>query len=222
MKRTNWINVATVLTIVAFGACRDKSAQAAEAEAEAAAARAAVPAAPASWTLDAGRQISAATRDTISSRSAKVGDVFAATVLSDVQDARGRVAIPAGSLVYGTVTAVKRATSPSNAGTLTLAVSSVTVRGRSYPIDASIDAIATERQGQGITTGDAVKVGVGAAAGAIVGQVIGKNTKGTVIGAVVGGAAGAGYAAATKDADVRIPEGTPIVITLQQRVTFGG
>ena len=219
MKRTNWINVATVLSIAAFGACRDKSAQAAEAEA---AARAAVPAAPASWTLDAGRQISAATRDTISSRSAKVGDVFAATVLSDVQDARGRVAIPAGSVVYGTVTAVKRATSPSNAGTLTLAVSSVTVRGRSYPIDASIDAIATERQGQGVTTGDAVKVGVGAAAGAIVGQVIGKNTKGTVIGAVVGAAAGAGYAAATKDADVRIPEGTPIVITLQQRVTFGG
>jgi hypothetical protein len=213
------INLATVLSIVSLGACQDKAAQAAEA---ARVARAAVPAAPASWTLNAGSQFSAVTRDTISSRSAKVGDVFAASVVSDVQDARGRVAIPAGALVNGTVTAVKRATSPSNRGTLTLAVSSVTVRGRSYPIDASIDAIATERQGQGITTGDAVKVGVGAAAGAIVGQVIGKNTKGTVIGAVVGAAAGAGYAAATKDADVRIPEGAHMVITLNQRVTFTG
>jgi hypothetical protein len=216
LKTTTWINVATMLSIAAVGGCSDKSAQAAEAE------RAARAAVPASWTLDAGRQFSAVTRDTISSRSAKVGDVFAASVLNDVQDARGRVAIPAGALISGTVTAVKRATSPSDAGTLTLAISSVTVRGRSYPLDASIDAIATERQGRGVTTGDAVAVGVGAAAGAIVGQVIGKNTKGTVIGAVVGAAAGAGYAAATKDADVRIPEGTHIVIRLAQRVTFTG
>lgn len=220
MKLTNWINVAAVLSIVTLGACQDKAAQAAEGDK--AAVGKAVPAAPASWTLDAGRQFTAATRDTISSRSAKVGDVFAASVLSDVQDARGRVAIPAGALVSGTVTAVKHAFSPGDQGTLTLAISSVTVRGRSYPLDASIDAIATEHQGRGITTGDAVAVGVGAAAGAIVGQVIGKNTKGTVIGAVVGAAAGAGYAAATRDADVRIPEGTHIVITLRQRVTFVG
>jgi len=96
------------------------------------------------------------------------------------------------------------------------------VRGKSYPIDASIDALATERQGRGITAGDAAKVGAGAAAGAIVGQVIGKNTKGTVIGAVVGAAAGVGYAAATKDSDIRLPEGTHIVLTLKQRVTFIG
>lgn len=219
MKRSYWINVAAVLSLVALGACQDKGAQAAEAEKAVAAAK---PAAPASWTLDAGRQFTAATRDTISSRTAKVGDVFSAQVLSDVQDSRGRVAIPAGALVSGTVAAVKQASSPRDPGTLTLAISSVTVRGRNYPIDASIDAIQTERQGQGISTGDAVKVGVGAAAGAIVGQVIGKNTKGTVIGAVVGAAAGAGYAAATKNADVRIPEGTHIVLTLKQRVTFIG
>lgn len=217
MKQTYWMNMATVLSIAALAACRGDSGQAAEAGK-----LTRTPAAPASWTLDAGRQITAATRDTISSRSAKVGDGFTATVVSDVQDARGRVAIPAGAVVYGTVTAVKHATSPSDAGTLTLAVSGVTVRGKSYPIDASIDAIATERQGQGVTGGDVAKVGVGAAAGAIVGQIIDKNPKGTVIGAVVGAAAGAGYAAATKDADVRIPEGTHIVITLQQRLTITG
>lgn len=218
MKRTYWINVATVLSIVALGACRDKSGQAAEAEKVTRAG----PAAPATWTLDAGRQFTVATRDTISSRTAKPGDSFSATVLSDVQDARGRVAIPAGAVVYGTVTDVKPASSPSKPGTLTLAVSSVTVRGRSYPIEASIDSLVTERYGRGITGGDAVKVGVGAAAGAIVGQIIGKNTKGTVIGAVVGAAAGAGYAAATKDSDIRLPAGTHILITLGQRVTFTG
>lgn len=219
MKRTYWINVATVLSIVVLGACQDKAAQAAEAEK---AARAAVPAAPASWTLDAGREFSVVTGSAISSRSAKPGDSFSATVLGDVQDGRGRVAIPAGALVYGTVTDVKAARGPSSSGTLTLAVTSVTVRGKNYPINATIDALATERQGRAITGGDAIKVGVGAAAGAIVGQVIGKNTKGTVIGAVVGAAAGAGYAAATKDSDIVLPEGTHIVITLNQRVTFTG
>jgi len=216
LKRSYWINVAAVLSIVALGACRDKSAQAAEAS------KSTVPSAPASWTLDAGRQFTVVTRDTISSRTAKAGDSFSANVLSDVLDSRGRIAIPAGALVNGSITDVKAARGPSSSGTLTLAVSSVTVRGRSYPLDANIEALATERQGRGITTGDAAKVGAGAAAGAIVGQVIGKNTKGTVIGAVVGAAAGAGYAAATKDSDIRLPEGTHIVLTLNQRVTFGG
>ena len=188
MKRSYWINVAAVLSLVALGACQDKAALAAEKAANKA------PAAPASWTLDAGRQFTVVTSDAISSRSAKPGDSFSGTVLSDALDSRGRVAIPAGALV----------------------------RGKSYPIDASIDALATERQGRGITAGDAAKVGAGAAAGAIVGQVIGKNTKGTVIGAVVGAAAGVGYAAATKDSDILLPEGTHIVLTLKQRVTFIG
>ena len=216
MKRSNWINVAAVLSLVALGACQDKAAQAAEKAANKASA------APASWTLDAGRQFTVVSNDAISSRTAKAGDSFSASVLNDVLDGRGRVAIPAGALVRGTVTDVKAARGPSSSGTLTLAVSNVTVRGKSYPLDASIDALATERQGRGITTGDAAKVGAGAAAGAIIGQVIGKNTKGTVIGAVVGAAAGAGYAAATKDSDIALPEGTHIVLTLKQRVTFIG
>ena len=216
MKRSNWINVAAVLSIVAAGACSDKSAQAAEAE------KAAKAAAPASRTLDAGRQFVVATRDDISSRTAKAGDSFAATVLSDVQDSRGRVAIPAGAVVYGSITEVKPAAGPNSSGTLTLAVSSVTVRGSNYSIDARIDSLDTERQGRGISTGDVAKVGAGAAAGAIIGQIIDKNTKGTVIGAVVGAAAGAGYAVATKDSDIRLPAGTHVVITLEKRVAFSG
>jgi len=159
-----------------------------------------------------------ATTATISSRTAKPGDVFTATVVADVQDAAGRVAIPAGSLVSGTITDVKSAPNPSSPGTLTLAVNSVAVNGRSYPINASIDSLDTQRSGRPISGGDAVKVGVGAAAGAIVGQIIGKNSKGTIIGAVVGGLAGAGYAAATKDGDISLPAGTHVLVTLTQRL----
>lgn len=217
MKRTYGFNLIAAVSIAALAACSGKSGEAAAGQPSSKGTP--VAAAPVTRTLGAGREFTVATNDTITSRTARVGDSFGATVLSDVQDARGRIAIPAGAVVYGNVTDVKAASSPTNAGRLTLAVSSVTVRGRNYPIDASIDALVPERYGRGINGGDVVKVGVGAAAGAIVGQVIGKDPKGTIIGAVVGAAAGAGYAAATKDSDVRLPAGTPILITLRQPVT---
>lgn len=210
MKRTNWINVVAVLSIAALGACSNKPGQAAES------------AGTVTRFVAAGRQFTVTTNDAISSRAAKSGDSFSATVVSDVQDAAGRGTIPAGAVVHGTVTDVKPSPKPGSPGTLTLVVSSVTVRGTEYPLDASIDSLATERSGRGITGSDAAKVGVGAAAGAIVGQIIGKNPRGTVIGAVVGAAAGAGYAAATKDSDISLPAGTHILVTLRERLTITG
>lgn len=215
MQSKYWTRVVTGLSLAALAACQPSSQAAELAKKE----PSKVPAST-TRTLEASRQFSIATTATISSRSAKPGDVFTATVVGDVQDAAGRVAIPAGSLVSGTITDVKSAPNPSSPGTLTLALNSVAVNGRSYPISASIDSLATERHGRPISGGDAVKVGVGAAAGAIVGQIIGKNSKGTIIGAVVGGMAGAGYAAATKDGDISLPAGTHILVTVQQRLNI--
>lgn len=216
MKPKYWSSLITVVSVAAFAACQP-SGQAAEVASKAPAKS---PAVSATRTLEASRQFSVATTATITSRSAKPGDSFTASVVSDVQDAAGRVAIPAGSLVSGTITDVKSAPNPSSPGTLTLAINSVAVNGRSYPINASIDELDTERVGRPISGGDAVKVGAGAAAGAIVGQIIGKNPKGTIIGAVVGGMAGGAYAAATKDGDIRLPAGTHILITLTQRLNI--
>lgn len=214
MRSTYWSTLITGLSLASLAACQPSS-QAAEVSKTPKA-----PAASATRTLEAWRQFSMATTATISSRTAKPGDVFTATVVADVQDAAGRVAIPAGSLVSGTITDVKSAPNPSSPGTLTLAVNSVAVNGRSYPINASIDSLATQRSGRPISGSDAVKVGVGAAAGAIVGQIIGKNSKGTIIGAVVGAAAGGAYAAATKDGDISLPAGTHILVTVQQRLNI--
>jgi hypothetical protein len=196
-----------VLSIGALAACKPAG-QAAEAS------KTTTPSQPAARTLQAGRQFSMATSETISSRTAKPGDPYTATVLADVLDDAGRVVIPAGSLVSGTITDVKSASSPTKSGTLTLAVNSVTVNGESYPIDASIDSLDTQRKGQGVTGGDVAKVGVGAAAGAILGRVIGKNTKGAVIGGIMGGIIGAGVAVQGKDADIVLPAGTHVVVTL--------
>ena len=172
------------------------------------------PPAPRTTSLGVGTKFDIAAHDTISSRTAKVGDAFSARVVEDVRNASGQVVVPAGSVVNGTITDVKPSPNPSTPGTLTLAVSSVTVRGTAYPIEAAVDSIETIHKGRGITSGDAAKVGAGAVAGAVLGRVLGGNKKGTIVGGVVGGIAGAGVAASSKDSDIVLPAGAHIIIRL--------
>jgi hypothetical protein len=176
------------------------------------------PAQPAMNRLASGTRLDLTATDTLSSRTNKAGDAFTARVASDVKDLSGNVVIPAGSTVNGTITAVKAAPNPRTPGTLTLSVTSVTVRGTSYPIEASIDSVATQRKGRGVTTGDAAKVGAGAVAGAVLGRGIGGNRKGTIKGGVVGGIAGAGVASSTKDSDIILPAGAHIVVRLTKEL----
>jgi hypothetical protein len=173
---------------------------------------------PTVFRLSAGAKMDVAANDTITSRTAKVGDTFTAHVVQDVKNAAGQVVIPAGATVNGKITEVKPAPNPRTPGTLTLDVTSVTVRGNSYPIEAAVDSIETTHQGRGVTGGDAAKVGAGAAAGAILGRVIGGNSKGTVVGGVIGGIAGAGVASHTKDSDIVLPKGAHIIIRLTKEL----
>src|SRR2546427_4130501 len=176
------------------------------------------PTAPAMLHVGAGTTMDIAAVDTISSRTAKVGDAFTARVVEDIRNAAGKVVIPAGSVVNGKIAAVKPAANPNTPGTLTVSVSSITVRGTSYPIQASVDSLETIHNGRGVTTGDAAKVGAGAAAGAILGRVLGGNRKGTIIGGIVGGAAGAAVAHETKDSDIVLPAGAHIIIRLTKEL----
>ena len=169
--------------------------------------------------LGVGTKIDVAANDTLSSRTAKTGDTFLAHVVEDVMNAQGQVVIPAGATVNGSITAVKPAPNPKTPGTLTVAITSVTVHGNTYPIDATVDSIETTHKGRGVTSGDAAKVGAGAAAGAILGRVIGGNSKGTVIGGIVGGIAGAGVASQTKDSDIVLPKGAHIIIRLSKELS---
>ena len=176
------------------------------------------PPAPRLARLSAGTKMDVAATDTITSRTAKTGDAFTARVVEDVKNASGQVVIPAGSIVNGKITDVKAAPNPRTPGTLTLSVTSVTVRGNSYSIDASVDSVETIHRGRGVTSGDAAKVGAGAVAGAVLGRVIGGNKKGTIIGGVVGGIAGAGVASHTKDSDIVLPAGAHIIIRLTKEL----
>jgi hypothetical protein len=91
--------------------------------------------------VNPGQQFSIATTQIISSRIASAGDTFTGTVVTEVRDHAGRVAIPQGSLVSGMITEVTSAPNVRSSGTLTLVVNSVTVRGKSYRLEARVDSV---------------------------------------------------------------------------------
>jgi hypothetical protein len=177
------------------------------------------PAAPTSYTLSAGTLVDAELIDTITSRRAQAGQAFTARVVSDVTNAAAMVTIPAGSIVHGTIVEVSPAQNPRSTGTLTLTVSSVTVRGSDYDIEASIDSLRTTEEGRGVEGVDVARVAGGAAAGAIIGRVIGGDAKGAIIGGVAGGAAGAVVSAVMRDVDIVLPAGAHLMLTLLQPLT---
>lgn len=174
---------------------------------------------PARFTLAVGTRIDATMNDTISSRHARAGDAFTARVVRDVKNAGGAVAIPTGSTVHGVIRQVSPAPNTKSTGTLTLAVTSVTLRGQSYDLNATIDSLKTISEGRGVEVVDVGRVAGGAAAGAVLGQVITKNPTGTIIGGVVGGATGAAVSVIMKDMDIVLPAGAHLLLTLQDRLS---
>ena len=177
------------------------------------------PVAAAPLTLPAGTAISASATDSITSQRTKVGETVTARISEDVRDENGRVIIPAGSTAQFTMTARAPAENKSaTQGTITLQLASLTVRGRDYPIGGSSTSVEHTLRGRGVTTGDAAKVGAGAAAGAIAGRILG-GKKGTVIGGVVGAAVGTGVAVETADRDVVVAPGATIAFTINQELS---
>src|SRR5437016_8428493 len=98
------------------------------------------PAAPTTLTAASGTRVPLAVSESISTRQAKAGDAFTATVAQDVKDAAGHVVIPAGSAAQGTIVAAEPAPNPNASGRLELAVQTVSVRGSSYAVDATVES----------------------------------------------------------------------------------
>jgi hypothetical protein len=233
MTRNNWIACAILASATAIGACSPKGGQAGQPDRAVDQQNQASDQnynndrgtdktarnpsdLPVSFTVPTGTKLDLTINDELSSRKNKPGDTFTAKVFSAVRDASGAIVIDEGSTVNGSIVAVKPAPNRRTPGTLTIALSTVEIDGKTFPIRATIDSVQREYRKQPVNAGDAAKVGVGAAAGAVVGQVISKNTKGTVIGAVVGGIAGAGVAAETKDLDIVIPDGSHVLVTITE------
>jgi hypothetical protein len=136
----------------------------------------------------------------LSSETAQVEDRFQATTLGDLTSG-GDVLVPAGSELRGVVTSVEKASRGlDRKGKLTLSFDQITVRGRNYPLRATVINV-LEAEG---LKGEAGKIGTGAGVGAVIGAVIG-GVKGALIGILVGAG---GTIAATEGKDVELASGT--------------
>lgn len=122
----------------------------------------------------------------VSTENGQQGDSWTGTVSQSVI-ADNRVVIPAGTPVEGVVTSSQQGTH-STRPSMQLAVSRVTVDGRSQTVNADTEPIVAG-------SNRAKKLGViagGAAVGALLGHAVAKDSHGTLIGGVLGGAAGYG------------------------------
>jgi hypothetical protein len=152
-----------------------------------------------------GTELDVRTQQTLSSGTAQVEDRFEATTLVDLSEGN-RVIVPAGSTLRGVVSAVNKAGRLERKGSLTLAFDQVTLRGRSYPIRATVTQ-AIESEG---VKGEVGKIGAGAGVGAIIGGILG-GFKGALAGILIGAG---GTVAATDGKDVELPAGTVLRIRL--------
>jgi hypothetical protein len=173
------------------------------------------PPAPTTFSLAAGTEVALTIGDTITTRSAKAGDAFSATVGESVRDPSGHVVIPAGATASGLIVHAD----PAPNGRLELSINSITVRGQNYPIAATVVGKDTVMKGRGVTGSEAAKVGGGTAIGALAGHLLGKSTAATLIGGAAGAAAGVAVAEKTKKTDVVLPAGANVRIQLSQALT---
>jgi hypothetical protein len=126
----------------------------------------------------------------------------------------GRTAIPAGTVLSGTVTDVERAGRVQGRSRLAFRFDSATVNGvrenlRTNPI--SFEGEATKKE-------DATKIGVGAGIGAAIGAIAGGGS-GAAKGAAIGGAAGTGAVLATRGKEVELAAGADITTTTANAIT---
>jgi len=161
-------------------------------------------------SLPEGTEVSVRLEQPLSSRTARLEDRFEATVARPVY-LDGRIVIPDGSRVQGTVTEVQRAQRPARGGRLNLAFDRLLLDDGST-VDLTARVVQVHED---IGSGDTVKQGaIGAAIGGILGKVLG-GTKGAIVGVLIGGAGGA---IASNGDDVELPAGTVFTLQLDRAV----
>jgi hypothetical protein len=164
-------------------------------------------------TIPAGQSLLVRMIDGVDSEKNHVGDVFHASLETDLTIGNTVVARK-GTDVYGRLANAQKSGTFSGKSELQLELTRMVIDGKDYPVVSSDYTL----QGKGQGSSTAKKVGVGAVAGTIIGAIAGGG-KGAAIGAAAGGATGAGVQVLTKGAQVKVPSETLLEFRLQQPAT---
>lgn len=184
--------------------------------------------APVYHTINANQIIRVRMNERITSETARVGDKFTTTTVDPVY-ASGVEVIPAGSIIVGRVTEVKRAARKSKAGMLGVQFISLKLpNGMSRALNGSLSDVSGETttyDNEGQVTGkssmkrNVVFIGGGAAAGALIGAIAGGG-KGAGIGAGIGAGLGVAGALFSKGKEAEVKPGTEFGVILNQPLSL--
>jgi len=166
-----------------------------------------------SMTIPAGQPILVRMIDSVDSSKNHVGDIFHASLETDLT-VNGALVARKGTDVYGRLAEAKEAGHLAGSSELQLELTRMVIDGRDYPVVSSDYTL----QGKGRGKNTAEKVGGGAALGAIIGAVAGGG-RGAAIGAGVGAGAGGAVQVLTRGQQVKVPSETLLEFRLQQPAT---
>jgi hypothetical protein len=161
-------------------------------------------------TIPAGQTLLVRMIDGVDSSTNHVGDVFHASLETDLYVNNTLVARK-GADIYGRLANAQEAGHLSGSAELQLELMRIVIDGHDYPLVSSDYSL----KGQGRGADTAKKVGGGAVLGAIIGAIAGGG-KGAAVGAGVGSAAGAGVQVFTRGQQVKVPSETLLEFRLQQ------
>ena len=164
-------------------------------------------------TIPAGQSILVRMIDGVDSAKNHVGDIFHASLETDLT-VNDMLVARKGTDVYGRLAEAKEAGHIAGSSELQLELTRMVIDGHDYPVVSSDYTL----QGKGRGKNTAEKVGGGAALGAIIGAIAGGG-KGAAIGAGVGAGAGGAVQVLTRGQQVKVPSETLLEFRLQQPAT---
>ena len=230
MKRLNYFAILIALvSVVTLGAAFEVAAQTKRRPVLRKAAVLKRPVAPKLYTVTRGKRFRVRMNETLSSKTARIGDRFTATVTEPVYSTTGVVVIPSGSEVVGRVNSVKPAAKGGKPGQIDVSfVQVILPNGKKRAINGSLtDLISDDAKSdsEGTASGDRMKhrklifIGGGGAGGAILGAAVGGG-KGALIGGLLG--AGAGFLGDryTKGEEAEVKSGTEFGVYLNQGISL--
>ena len=170
------------------------------------------PAAPKTVTIPAGTQLTVVLSTALDSGKNKAGDTFTGNLSEDVV-VGGKTVMAQGTQVEGKVVAAEGSGRVSGKASMSLALTSATVKGKTISLSTKTHAAEAES-----TKGrDAAIIGGGAGVGAAIGAIAGGG-KGAAIGAAVGGGGGPGAVLATKGKEVKYAAESKLEFTLDEDI----
>ena len=230
-KRVNWTALAVTAVALLISGTFDTSAQTRKRPVlrKKVSAVKKAPVAPSLYTVAGGKRMRVRMNDSISSRTARVGDRFTVTVREPVYSNTGVVVIPEGSEIVGRVDSVVPARKGGKPGTLDVSfVQLVLPNGSKRAINGVLTDLHSndaKSDAEGTASGDRMNnrklifIGGGGAGGAVLGAAVGGG-KGALIGGLLG--AGGGFLGEkfTKGEEAKVMSGTEFGVHINRAFTL--